>query len=63
LSPTTTTQPAQRESRSIVKNPWLWVGIGVVVAGAAAGTAVALTREDGTASASGGSSGAVLKGP
>jgi tetratricopeptide (TPR) repeat protein len=37
-------EPAS-ERQPLYKKPWLWVVIGVVVAGAAAGTAVALTRD------------------
>jgi tetratricopeptide (TPR) repeat protein len=33
------------EARPLRKNPWLWTGLGVVIAGAAAGAAVALTRD------------------
>lgn len=37
--------PADRpSSRPAYKSPWLWTALGVLVAGAAAGTAVALTR-------------------
>jgi hypothetical protein len=33
------------EKRPVYKNPWLWTAVGVVVVGAAAGTAIALTRK------------------
>jgi hypothetical protein len=33
------------ERRPVYKNPWLWTIVGVVVVGAAAGTAIALTRK------------------
>jgi hypothetical protein len=35
------------EERRAYKSPWLWTALGIVVAGAAVGTAVALTRDDG----------------
>lgn len=38
---------APRTERRIVKNPWLWTAVGIVVVGAAAGTAIALTRDKG----------------
>ena len=44
------------------KSPWLWIGVGVVVAGAAAGTAVVLTRDD-EPTTFGGSTSTVLPGP
>jgi tetratricopeptide (TPR) repeat protein len=34
------------ERRPVYKSPWLWIAVGVVVAGAAAGTAIALTRKN-----------------
>jgi hypothetical protein len=43
-------EPAQapnKERTPLYKKPWLWVVVGVVVAGAAAGTAIALTRDKG----------------
>lgn len=40
------TPPAGRRERRAVKSPWLWTAVGLVVAGAAAGAAVALTRKD-----------------
>lgn len=44
---------SEREpGRPVYKNPWLWTAIGVVVAGAAAGTAVAFTRDPGTRTSS-----------
>ena len=33
------------ERRPLRRNPWLWTAVGVVVAGAAAGAAVAITRD------------------
>jgi hypothetical protein len=39
-------QPATH--RPVYKNPWLWTAVGVVVAGAATGTAIALTRDSGS---------------
>jgi tetratricopeptide (TPR) repeat protein len=46
------------------RNPWLWTGLGVVVAGAVAGTLFALqARAPGTAAPDGGSTDAVLVGP
>jgi hypothetical protein len=39
-------EPANK--RPIYKSPWLWAALGVVVAGAAAGTAIALTHDDGS---------------
>jgi tetratricopeptide (TPR) repeat protein len=50
------------EARPWYRNPWLWTGVGVVVAGAAAGAGYALTRED-SPSPYGGSADAVLHGP
>jgi hypothetical protein len=38
--------PPRAERKPMIKNPWLWTAVGVVVAGAAAGTAIALTRGD-----------------
>lgn len=42
--PTTPGATSRKESRA-VKSPWLWTAIGVLVAGAAVGVAVALTRD------------------
>jgi hypothetical protein len=39
------TGESEPNRRPLYKNPWLWTAIGVVLAGAAAGTAIALTRE------------------
>lgn len=41
-------EPEPERKRQVYKNPWLWTALGVVVAGAAAGTAIALTRDPGT---------------
>lgn len=53
--------------RPLYKNPWLWSALGVVIVGAAAGTAIALTRNGDspkTGAVYPGSSGApALKGP
>lgn len=38
--------------RPLYKNPWLWTAVGLVVAGAAAGAAVAITRDPGTSTGS-----------
>lgn len=55
-------RPAAR--RGWFRNPWLWSAVGVVVAGAATGTALALTGNDSkTASAQGGSTAVVLRSP
>jgi tetratricopeptide (TPR) repeat protein len=35
----------EKAHRPVYKSPWLWVAVGVVIAGAAAGTAIALTRD------------------
>ncbi len=40
-------EEGERKERRVVKNPWLWTAVGLVVAGAAAGAAVALTRDRG----------------
>jgi tetratricopeptide (TPR) repeat protein len=50
--------------RPVYKNPWLWTAIGVVVAGAAVGTAIALTRDPATKTTDPdvGTSGVVLMG-
>lgn len=47
LPPVTTTPEASRrsEGRPLLRNPWLWTAVGVVIAGAAAGTAIALTGD------------------
>lgn len=45
------------------KSPWLWAGVGVVVAGAAGGASYALLHQDQTPAASGGTSGKVLAAP
>jgi tetratricopeptide (TPR) repeat protein len=37
--------------RPLYKNPWLWTALGVVVVGAAAGTAIALTHDGSSGSA------------
>lgn len=34
------------KERRVIKSPWLWTAVGLVVAGAAAGAAIALTRGD-----------------
>jgi hypothetical protein len=55
---------AQSVERPLRRSPWLWSAVGVVVAGAAAGTAVALTSgESRTATPYGGTSGQRLSGP
>jgi tetratricopeptide (TPR) repeat protein len=62
--PMANTSPADKKpQRHWYKNPWLWTGVGVAIAGAAAGTAYALTKQDDTASPYGGSAGLLLKGP
>jgi tetratricopeptide (TPR) repeat protein len=40
-----------KDSRRWYKSPWLWTAVGVVAAGAAAGTAIALTSSDGKVAA------------
>jgi hypothetical protein len=45
------------------RSPWLWTAVGVVVVGAAAGTAVALAPGGGSASGPDGSSGQGVGGP
>lgn len=57
--------PSEAPTPHWYRNPWLWTGIGVVVAGAAVGLGVGLARRDdgGTADAYGGSANAVLTGP
>lgn len=39
--------PETKNDRALRKNPWLWTAVGLVVAGAATGTAVALARKNG----------------
>jgi hypothetical protein len=57
-------EPARAGDRSKwYKSPWLWVSLGVVVAGAGATTAYFLTRPEQTSSGYGGSSGELLTGP
>lgn len=41
-----TSQPSAPKERRALKSPWLWTAVGLVVAGAAAGAAVALARRD-----------------
>jgi hypothetical protein len=62
-APATEEKAPARTTSAWYKSPWLWGSLGVLVAGAAAGASVALTRDDPTASSYGGSSGTVLKGP
>lgn len=50
-------------ARHWYKNPWLWTGVAIVVVGAAAGTAYALTREHGESGVQRGSSGVVVHAP
>jgi hypothetical protein len=46
-TPDLTRGPADEPTkRPVYKNPWLWTALGVVVAGAVTGTAVALTLGD-----------------
>ena len=53
--------PARTPRRRWVKSPWLWSAVGLAVAGAAAGTAIALTRDEGGRDASyAGTSGVTL---
>jgi len=53
-----------REARRWYKNPWLWSAVGVVVLGAATGTALALHDQDSTlAGPEGGTTGVALAGP
>lgn len=65
LSPTSPAGDADSKptERRWYKNGWLWAGVGAVVAGAAAGTGYALSRDDKTANAYRGSSNTVLNGP
>lgn len=51
------------DARPWYKNPWLWTGVGIVVAGAAAGTAYAFLRKDDSPHAYGGSSNTVIHPP
>ncbi|HEX6246114.1 MAG TPA: hypothetical protein VFZ61_34560 [Polyangiales bacterium] len=51
------------KDRSWYKSPWLWAGVGVVVAGAATATGVVLSRPDSEPAPYGGSANGVLSGP
>jgi tetratricopeptide (TPR) repeat protein len=56
---------ASRSERALLKNPWLWSGVGVAAAALITGLAVGLSARDGTqpAPAYGGDTGMVLNGP
>jgi len=64
LSATQVAQQRPQEKKPLYKNPWLWTAVGVVVVGAAVGTAVGVagggTTHD---SPYGGSTGAILTSP
>jgi hypothetical protein len=45
LAPKVSDKPVG-EQRAWYRNPWLWAGVGVVVAGAAVGTGIALTLDE-----------------
>ncbi|HEX6244879.1 MAG TPA: PEGA domain-containing protein [Polyangiales bacterium] len=51
------------EPRRWYQSPWLWAGVGVVVAGAAVGLGVGLTRDERTPEPYGGTINMVLGGP
>jgi hypothetical protein len=51
------------EAKPLYKKWWLWTTLGIVVAGAAAGTAIALTRNHDQPEAYGGTTMSVLQGP
>lgn len=53
---------ADGEPKRLYKNPWLWLGVGVVLAGTAAGVAYATTR-DAERTPYGGTQDTVLQGP
>jgi hypothetical protein len=52
-----------KKDRSWYKSPWLWAGVGVLVAGAATATGVVLSRPDESPAPYGGSANGVLSGP
>jgi tetratricopeptide (TPR) repeat protein len=56
---------ASRSERALIKNPWLWSGVGVAAAALITGLAIGLSARDGTqpAPAYGGDTGMVLSGP
>lgn len=57
-----TPEQAPREDRPVYKNPWLWTGVGIVVAGAVTAIAIAATRDrDTLAEPFASSSGVVLE--
>lgn len=56
-------EPRAAARRPWFKSPWLWVAAGVVVAGAATGSALALRPSDRLASPEGGTSEVSLQGP
>lgn len=60
-APSVPTRPAI--AKPWYKSPWLWAAAGVVIVGAATGTAYALTRPEEQPRAYGGTAGAVLRGP
>lgn len=57
------TAAKDKKDRSWYKSPWLWAGVGVVVAGAATATGVVLSRPDHEPAPYGGSANGVLSGP
>jgi len=61
--PKDTARAKSSSERRWYKSPWLWTGVGIVLAGAAAGTAIALTRDDPGSSPDGGSTGKTLPAP
>jgi tetratricopeptide (TPR) repeat protein len=61
-APTSEASTAKAQ-RAWYKSPWLWGSVGVLAAGAAVGTGVALSRDDTTASSYGGSANTRLTGP
>ena len=64
LAATALTVPGQdAEPRRWYKNPWLWTGVGVVIAGAAVGLGVGLTRDEPPPEPYGGTTNMVLGGP
>jgi tetratricopeptide (TPR) repeat protein len=56
-------RPNDAAARRWYKSPWLWAGVGLVVAGAAAGTGYALARDPKEPSPYGGDRHTVLSGP
>ena len=62
LAPAPTPVPHDDQPRSLWKNPWLWTGVGVLVAGAVTTASVLATRDDGGPKPYGGTSGVEVKG-